>query len=331
MNIEKLPSGSYRVRKYYNGKSLSVVFDHKPKQSEILAALSDKIAKADVVSVSDLTFRQAAEKYIDMKRNVLSPNTIREYEGTPNRLSEWFVDMMIVDINQIAINKQINELSAKKSPKTVRNYHGFISAILGTFRPEMNISTTLPQKRKYEPYTPSHEDIKRILEEVKGTDFYIPFVLACHGMRRGEIFALTVEDIEGDIVHINKALALNADKEWVVKGTKTTASERDIIIPMEIADQIRKQGYVTNLYPNSLTDKLQKITKKLDIPYFSVHKLRHYFASVLSEKGIPEADILALGGWETDYVMKRVYRHSMIDKQEQKKRDAMNQLKASIF
>ena len=30
MKIEKLPSGSYRVRKMYKGKTYSVIFNHKP-------------------------------------------------------------------------------------------------------------------------------------------------------------------------------------------------------------------------------------------------------------------------------------------------------------
>lgn len=116
------------------------------------------MAQAEIASTSDLTFEQAAQKYVDMKLNVLSPNTVREYKNTISRLSEWFVRMMISEINQVAINKQLNELAANKTPKTVRNYHGFISAVLSTFKPEMKIFTTLPQKRKYEPYTPSQDD-----------------------------------------------------------------------------------------------------------------------------------------------------------------------------
>jgi integrase len=45
--------------------------------------------------------------------------------------------------------------------------------------------------------------------------------------------------------------------------------------------------------------------------HFSLHKLRHYFASRLSAEGVPDADIMALGGWSTDAVMKTVYRHAM--------------------
>jgi integrase len=75
--------------------------------------------------------------------------------------------------------------------------------------------------------------------------------------------------------------------------------------------------------------KLKKIQTKLGIPYFSIHKLRHYFASKMSELGIPEADILKMGGWETDHIMKKVYRHSLQTQAAQRR--AMNLYNDSIF
>ena len=53
-------------------------------------------------------------------------------------------------------------------------------------------------------------------------------------MRRSEICALTPEDIEGDVIHINKALVQDENREWIVKATKTTESTRDIVVPAEI-------------------------------------------------------------------------------------------------
>ena len=47
----------------------------------------------------------------------------------------------------------------------------------------------------------------------------------------------------------------------------------------------------------------------------------------MSAMGIPEADILKMGGWETDHVMKSVYRHSMMEKEEKAKRDAADKLR----
>ena len=140
-------------------------------------------------------------------------------------------------------------MSCDKSPKTARNYHGFLSAILGTFYPSLRRFTTLPQKVKNEPYTPSRKDVKRILAEVSGTLYEIPIILACYGMRRPEICALQLEDIDGDIVHISKAMVLNKNREWIIKASKTTESTRDIIIPMDLAEKIRKQGYVYRGHP----------------------------------------------------------------------------------
>ena len=94
-------------------------------------------------------------------------------------------------------------------------------------------------------------------------------------MRRSEICALGTDDIEGDVVHIHKAMVLNENKEWIIKTTKTTESTRDIIIPMVLAEKIRKQGYVYRGHPNSISDYLLKTEKRLGIPHFSIHKLRH--------------------------------------------------------
>ena len=69
----------------------------------------------------------------------------------------------------------------------------------------------------------------------------------------------------------------------------------------------------------------------LGIPRFPLHKLRHYFASKMSAMNVPEADILRMGGWETDHVMKSVYRHSMIEKEESAKRDAAEKLRNVLF
>ncbi|MCI9590995.1 MAG: hypothetical protein HFG42_10695 [Lachnospiraceae bacterium] len=37
----------------------------------------------------------------------------------------------------------------------------------------------------------------------------------------------------------------------------------------------------------------------------------------MSAMNVPEADIMQMGGWETDHVMKGVYRHAMKDKNQE--------------
>lgn len=330
MKIEKLPSGSYRVRKMYKGQSYTIVFDYKPTQKEVLQAIAAELDKCQG-KTQHMTFRQAAEKYVQAKENVLSPRTVKEYSEIPNRLSEQFCNLLISDITPLIVQREINDLAKTKSPKTVRNYHGFISAVLGTFRPELNISTTLPQKIKNEPYVPSDDDIKRILERAAGTRYEIPILLACYGMRRSEICALTLDDINDDVITINKAMVLDKNKKWVTKTTKTTESARTIVVPLEITDKIMEQGYVYKGHPNSISDYLAAEQENLGMPHFTLHKLRHYFASKLSAMGVPEEEIMKYGGWETDYVMKGVYRHAMEDKNRAGQRAVAQKLGNTLF
>lgn len=330
MKVEKRSSGSYRVRKMYKGKMYTVSFDHKPTQKEALKAMADELDKVQGKHKS-MDFASAADEYIESKQNVLSPSTIRGYRLILKRMPDKFLHESIYDISALDVQAEINRMAVDHSPKTVRNHHGFISAVLGTFCPNLKLTTTLPQKSKNDPYIPSDEDVKMILEHAKGTKYEIPIILACYGLRRSEICALTPDDINGDVVRIDKAKVISEDNQWKCKTAKTTSSNREIVIPLEIADKIREKGYVFNGHPNSIAEYLAKAEAELGIPRFSLHKLRHYFASKMSALHVPEADIMRMGGWETDYVMKNVYRHSMIDKEEQAKREAARKLRDTLF
>ena len=331
MKLEKLPSGSYRVRKTYKGITYTVVFDHKPTQKEVTQALAAEMDK-EPVKKTRLNFETAAKQYIQSKSNILSPATEREYLGTLDRISDNFKDMLISDITQNDIQLEINGFAKKLSPKTVRNYHGFISAVMGVYRPNMKLSTTLPQKRKLKPYIPSDNDVKIIMQQSAGTMFEIPIALGCYGLRRSEICALDINtDLEGNTLHIDKAMVMNKNKEWVIKYTKTTESTRDVVISSDLAEKIRKQGFVYRGHPNSISDYMGRLEARHSIKHFPLHKLRHYFASKMSTLKIPEVDILAMGGWETDYVMKTIYRHAMEENKKDSQQIAAEKLNEVMF
>lgn len=330
MKIEKLPSGSYRMRKMYKGKMYTVVTDHKPTQKEAIQLMADELDKVQEKHRA-MTFRAAAEECLRSKRNVLSPATVRGYTSIMRNLSDRFMDANVHDITALDVQAEVNRLAKERSPKTVRNHHGFISAVLGAFRPNLRLNTTLPQKVKNKPYIPSDDEVRKILGYAAGTEYEIPLILACYGLRRSEICALTLDDINGDVVSITKDTVQDENNQWVVKSTKTTSSTREIVIPMDVADRIRKKGYIYKGYPGNITKFLKRAEDALGIQDFPLHKLRHYFASRMSALNIPEADIMEIGGWETDHVMKSVYRHSMMEKEENAKRDAAESLRKSLF
>lgn len=308
MNITKLPSGSYRIRKMENGRTYSVTVPYKPGKKEADALIREKISGADV---NRNTFWECAEEYVSGKAHTLSPATIRGYTSIIKMLPEKLKMAQIGSLTAWDVQKYVDQLVAEgKSPKTVRNYHGFISAVLATFAPDTTISTKLPQKTQEADYVPSDDDVKRILDMAKGTDYEIPLRLACYGLRRSEICALTLADLDGCMLTINKAKVLGTDRTWYIKTTKTTSSTRTIMIDDDLATLIRETGKVYDVYPNRIYWFLQKCQDNLGIPHFPLHYLRHYYASTAHALGIPDAVIMETGGWKTDHVMKRVYRHA---------------------
>lgn len=310
MTIDELPSGSYRIRQMDHGKVYTIIVKKKPKDRVARRLIEEKIAR--VPDCGDMTIEMACAKYLEAKKNVLSPSTYREYKRTANALPDDFKQRDLSDIKDYDMQVLVNGLSADHSPKTVRNYYGFVCAVLRLFNPKVVYSVTLPQKKRVEPYTPSYEDVKRILEAVEDTDYYVPFFLATLSLRRSEICALDpAQDLHDNELTISRAYVRGVDG-YVIKDTpKTDASYRTIQLPAALADRIRSQGYVYKYNPNQLDKTLHRVQKKLGIPSFSIHKFRHFFASYAHDKlKLSDAQIQKIGGWSSD-VMKRVYRHAM--------------------
>lgn len=330
MKIEKLPSGNYRVRKMHKGKSYSFIFESKPTQREIVDAFTNAVTNEEEKK-KKITFYEACNLYIDSRKNVLSPSTIREYRNSANRFTSAFLKKNIYEITQVDIQKEINYFASSRSPKTVRNYHAFISSVFAFLRPDFHLSTTLPQRRKNMSYIPSQDDVRALLDYSKGTEYEIPLILACYGLRRSEICALSISDIEGNIIHIQKAMVIGEGNKWTIKNyTKTEESQRDVFIPDELVYMIKTKGYVYNMHPNNISDFMSDAEKKLGIEHFSIHKLRHFFASQLAPH-VSEADLLKLGGWSSPYVMKSVYRHNLIDRDMKAKKEAAEKMKSIIM
>ena len=316
MTIDRLPSGSYRIRHMENGKSYSVTVKYKPSKTEAMKLITARVDKKP----NKMTFKLACDAYIDAKRNVLSPSTRKEYTATVRRLPEGLKETALSDITSLQIQKVVNDLAVDHDPKTVANYAHFISAVLKAHDIDIK-SPQLPQRIKKPVYIPTQKDIQAIFEVIKGTEHEVAISLCCYGLRRSEVCALTIDDLDGNSLTIDKALVKDENNEWVIKQTKTTDSTRTIFIDDALADLIRKQGYIYKYHPENLYKALQRAQDKAGVHRFQLHKLRHFYASYLHSKGYTDKQIQEMGGWKTDLVMKAVYQHAL-DMDEAKKKAA---------
>ena len=315
MNIEKLKSGSYRIVQMENGQRFRITVDHKPSKAEAIRLIAERFHNT---VTKDMSFSDACNAYIASKDAILSPSTRREYLSTMRNLPETLMRLRLSQITTMTVQKVVNDMSKGRSPKTVANYSGFIMSVLKASDVDIK-PPQLPQKEKKSSYIPTEEDIKAVFEQIKGTKYEVPLTLAAFGLRRSEICALTIDDVKDCRVTINKALVQNDKKEWVIKKTKTTDSTREIIIPEALYALIQAQGHVYNGMPDTLYKELRKAQDRANTPHFSLHKMRHFFASFMHQKGYTDKQIQEAGGWKTDNVLKTVYQHAL-DMDKAKKR-----------
>ena len=318
MNIEKLSSGSYRITQMYKGKRYRVTVDHKPSKFEAQRLITEKVNDTHIERPGMYnSFDAAAKAYIDERSHVLSISTIRGYVSILRNLPDTFKSKDIHDLmDGHDIQTLMNEYARNHSPKSVRNMHSFIAAVIHSVVPSVTLPTRLPQPKRSDAYIPEDEDVQALLKAITGTEYEIPIMLACFGLRRSEICALDISDFdfEENTVRIHKAKLRGLSGMQTVERNKTTESTRTVYISSHICDKVKEKGYVYKGHPNEITKYMHRTLKKIGLEDFSLHKLRHYYASMASAAHMGEEYIMEQGGWSTPYVMKRIYRHAQEDK-----------------
>lgn len=302
----RLPSGKYRTlvqighwkdRKYKS-------FIGKTAREADMKAEAWKLSHLPNMKKGSLA--SAASDFFDAMTGILSPSTLRSYKSIYDNLPAQLKGTPLAEIESADLYTAYKRL---KTPKTVRNTHGFISSLF-TFRSVPMPPVTLPERHKTNYYIPDAKEVKSLLALSKGTKLEVPIALGVRGMRRGEVCAVEASDLDGNVLHIRKAMVYGR-KGLVVKQPKTYASDRYIELPQAIADKIRKEGRATTYTPDSLTCAFKKFLKRNGFQVFRFHDLRHAFVSIAHSNGIPDSYIMSMGGWSTPYTMQNVYRHSL--------------------
>lgn len=313
---KKLPSGSWRVQvfdyKDLDGKNHYKSFTAPTKREAEFSAAQWAAGKSEEAA-ANISVYEAVTRYIEAKRGVLSPSTLRGYQSVQRNYFKPYElgRIKLNDLTNTIIQVWISDISEKVGPKSVRNAHGLLSGTLEMFHPDFNLKTTLPAKQRPELYTPSDADIQILLKHIKGKELEIAVLLAAFGpLRRGEICALTSEDIHGNVVNVNKSMVMGDDKMWHIKQPKTYGSYRSIEFPNFVIEKMKGiDGKIIKATPDQITHRFIRAVKSSGLPEFRFHDLRHYAASIMHAIGVPDQYILQRGGWASDNVMKTVYRN----------------------
>lgn len=334
---KKLPSGNWRARAYdgmgTDGKKKYVSFTAPTKrEAEFLAAEHAAKRKGASSVREDKTLRECYDRYIEIKRNTLSPTTVLEYERSARRDFPDLMPLRLSRITQEAVQSAVSIMSASHSPKSVRNAHGLLSAVLRVFAPDIILNTRMPQAKKSELYVPCEAEIETLIRDIAGTELEKAVLLAAFGsLRRSECCALMPEDITGNVVYVHRAMVWTDAGIWDFKQPKSKAGYREITMPaFVIAKLVPREGAqrIVDLVPTSVTNFFINAVRRAGLPHFRFHDLRHYQASILHAMGVPDKYIMERGGWKTDSTLKNIYQHTMSDKRREVEAEIVRKFEA---
>ena len=308
----KLASGRWRVQYMVDGVRSSQTFDTELEAKAFAAGWKAGIVNAE--SVSDMSVGKAMDRYIASKDGVLSPSTIASYKRIRKNALQELMGVKLRALTQERVQRAVNAMTKDgKSPKTVRNAHGLLTATLAEFRPGLVLRTTLPQKVRYEAAVPSEDDIRKILAALPGSEVDLPVTLAIWlGLRMSEILGLRWGDVDkkGKILHIRRAKV-----DEGVKTTKTYASQRDLPLPDHIADLMgepgKKDAPVVSMTRRRILTVFHRLCEGAGVQAYRFHDLRHINASVMLAQGIPDKYAMERMGHATNNMLKTVYQHTM--------------------
>ena len=317
MKATKQKSGKWRVQLYVgkddSGRKIVKSFTASSKRAAIDAAMEYQISRRKPTQDS---IGSAIDAYIKVRTPVLSPSTIRGYVNVRRALKRdfpRFLDTKLDAVTGDVLQELINDLAATRSPKSIKNYHGLIVSAM-RYKDAVVPTVVLPKRQRTDFHIPDNETARRIFQAARGTELEAVIYLAAAGLRRGEICALSLDDFSDRAVHVHRCKVYTAEGSWAVKAPKTYTSDRYVDLPPEIIERIKARGYITHFDPHGLTRAHSCFLRSHGFEHFRLHDWRHYMVSSLHAEGCSDAFIMAAGGWNSDYVMKQVYRHTLADR-----------------
>lgn len=305
MKARRLPSGTWNCRVMIGGQSYS--FTHADKKTVV--RMASEFADEYRSKMDNPTLLERLREYVAENEERLSPSTVRSYNGIIRMIAERSPRIASKRLSAITEQDVTEIVRPLRTLKTKRNYVNFIHACTGKSAGKL---TGVSSKRVH---VPTELEVNGLLQIFRNTELEVPIMLAAYGgLRRGEICALRMSDIDGDFVHVSKAVVRDQSGAWVTKDPKTASSVRSVLLPHFVIERIQEQGYITHLLPSQVSNRFWKKQRNLGIPPYCFHSLRHFHASYLHYLNIPDAYIMQRGGWSTPSVMQSIYRHALEDK-----------------
>ncbi|OPJ60469.1 tyrosine-type recombinase/integrase [Clostridium chromiireducens] len=278
----------------------------------------------------DMSFEKLTELYLEhAKTNVRTTTFANKSILINNKIKPYFKNMNVTDITPNHIRKWQNALKNKSLSNTyLKSINIQLSAIFNFAIKYYGLSTSpalkagsMGKNKAEDMKFWTIEEFKKFINFSDYPNVTIAFkILFWTGIRRGELLALTFNDIdlEKKTININKTYTKLLKKD-VINPPKTRKSKRIISISDSLVEDIKE--YINSIYDYNKNDRiftfgtdflrqhLIRICKLSKVKQIRIHDIRHSHASLLIELGFAPLAISERLGHESVQTTLNIYSH----------------------
>jgi integrase len=276
------------------------------------------------------------------------PTTLHGYEGKARAIVEGLGDPTLDKITPAMLDDFYSRcISAGLSATSVRHYHRVLGTALR--QAERWGWVASPITRRAQPPTPAREEmvvptpaeVQALLVEARDSrnpnGQAILLFAALTGMRRGELCALRWTDIDFEDSRVTVRRSIyQTTKETGETDTKTRSVRKIALDPLGVEvlrrqrDRVEAEAAMAEVeivpnafvfstsadgsaytYPDSVSQYVGRLCRRLGIPKIHLHSLRHFAASQLISAGVDVRTVAGRLGHSDPSVTLKVYSHAI--------------------
>lgn len=326
-------NGNY---KQYKSKKYST--KEEATKEEAIFKLSEKNSK------SSLTINDLCNDYINYITGRLKEQSVYKIKNRINlHIVPYFGNMQIKKLSKNEyINWQNQMNKTNYAPSYKNTLHGLLVSIIKHAIKYNNATINVPQmvggfknNEVKEINFFSYDEFTKFIGVVENIEHKLLFSMLYYlGLRKGELQALTWEDVLNDSLTVKKtAVEKVSDTRWVITSPKTKSSIRTIKIPKKLKELInqfyreksRQRNFNKKLYVfgdfqpmcnSTMLRHKNKYCELAGVKRIRIHDFRHSTASLLISKGMDIVKVSDYLGHSDKATTLNVYSHMFPDDKE---------------
>jgi integrase len=283
-----------RRQRKTNGSTLTQARQILTEEKERVRKAKNALARGDVLATED-SFRSVAKRYLDFQKKRLkagaisSAEFVRQEGIVEKHLQPFFGDLKIKSIRRSNLNGYIESRTGEVAAGTIIKEANVLKHLFSLACDDWEIIPTNPAKRLKLPEAPegrtrhlTPKELQILLEACPGWLRPIVGLAVSTGMRRGEFLRICWKDIDVKAGRILLAITKNGKPRYAYLNQLS----HQVIASLQTGKHKPADKLFPDVTPAQVTVAFIRACQSAGIEDFSIHDLRHTYASQMRMRGV---------------------------------------------